>query len=158
MDAVHIHQNELQFLVQLLAPQQVNAVIVHGRLFAIELHLRFLELSFMGVAQPFQVDSSPFLGGRPLPGLRGPGFWYAVQDFFAFVTISICTLLLPLRSFSFSRVGTVRKYLSKQEQGVPKGTGGMIGVLDHLNHMEGSWDRCPFPFPGSLEPVMEPDA
>ena len=58
----------------------------------------------MGILQSISIHfigkrrtAAPFLGGRPLPGLRGPGFWYAVQDFFAFVTISICTLPLPAK-------------------------------------------------------------
>ncbi len=68
----------------------------------------------------FRCTAAPFFGRRPLPGLRGPGFSNAVQDFFALVTISMRTSPLPLSSLSFSSAGTVRKYLSGRSRESPK--------------------------------------
>lgn len=46
----------------------------------------------------------------------------------------------------------------QQQQGVPKSKGCLISVLHHLDHMGSRRDRCTFSLPGSLEPVVEPDA
>ncbi len=73
LDAIHLHQHEPQLLVQLLAPQQVDAVIAYGLLFAIELYLCFLELSFMGAEQLFEADSGPLLRRPSPPGSAGAG-------------------------------------------------------------------------------------
>ena len=51
LDAIHLHQHEPQLLVQLLAPQQVDAVIADVFLFAIELCFCFPELFLMGNEQ-----------------------------------------------------------------------------------------------------------
>ena len=123
LDAVHFHQHKPQLLVELLSPQQVNAVITDGFRFAIKLYPRFPELPIMGDEQLFDMDSGPLFRRTSPPGLAGTRLlvWKAVQDFFAFVMISMRTSPLALRDFNFSRAGTVRKYLSSRSRESPKG-------------------------------------
>lgn len=48
LDAIHFHQYKTQFLIKLLPPQQVNAVVTDGFLLPIKLNLCILELFLMG--------------------------------------------------------------------------------------------------------------
>ena len=88
LDAIHFHQDEAQFLVQLLPPKKIYAVIAYRFLFAIEFGFRFHELFLMGGEQSFQVNGIP-LFGRPAPARfsgtrlleRGTGLFGFGDDF-----------------------------------------------------------------------------
>ena len=117
---IHFHQDKAQLLIELLSPEQINAVVTYGFLLPIEFDLCFLELFPMGKEQFFQVDSRP-LFGRPSPS-RFPGtrFFICGAGLFRLVMIPMRTSPSLLRSLSLSRAGTVRKYLSSRSRESPK--------------------------------------
>lgn len=111
----------------------------------------------MGDEQLLQVDSGSFFR-RPSPlGFAEAGLLICSAGLFRFCDNLHTHASAVIEGFQLLN-GRHRKEIPvQQEQGDPKSADSMIGILHHLDYMGSSRNRCPFPFPGSLEPVMKPD-
>lgn len=87
-------------LIQLLSPEQVDAIVAYGFLFPIRFHLSFLKLFLMEYKQFFRIDG-PFLKWMPSPWLAEPYFSKAVHALLALMITYIRAVPLSLRHPSF---------------------------------------------------------
>lgn len=108
------HQNKTQFLIQLLPPKQVDAVIANLFFLPIKFQLCLKELLLMGMEEFLQMDGIPFLCGPSPSRFSGAGFFISNA-----VTFCFCLLYgldMERGGHSYSPTGKYR-YPSKHSKG-----------------------------------------
>ena len=133
-------------------------MVTYGFLLPIEFDLCFLELFPVGKEQFFQVDSRPLFGRPSPPRFPGTRFFICGAGLFCLGDDLHADIPVPVKNPQFVKGRDRKEIPVQQEQGIPKGKGGMVCIFRHLYYMGSARNSRTVPGLGSLQAIMEPDA
>ncbi len=104
-------------------------------------------------------------GGQPPPFWEAFPFQVSGDQVFHMRCRTFCLgddphadIPVPVKIPQFVKSRNRKEIPVQQEQGIPKGKGGMVSIFHHLYYMGSARNSRTVPGPGSLQAIMEPDA